>query len=168
MGVLSRHRSSALPSSLASIAHVVFSRRILLVLMLCAFIVKLFSISRNGVNFHTTPSIRTQLNAAFFSNRKPEDALRPVQKLPNIPTTAKLYWQWDTTGGRRNPDGSKVNELEQENIMQHFAYDKQHGIASYVNTGSILEGSWSRPAYILQILSQELAKPERERLQWLV
>lgn len=167
MGVLSRRPASGVPSSLAIVARVVFSRRVLLILMLVAFAVKLLGISWQTQNTDTT-LFRTQQNAAFFSGRKSEDALRPVEALSSRPTIAKLYWQWDTAGDRQNPDGSRVNELEQESIMQHFAYDKQHGIASYLLTSSMLDGSWNRPAYMLEILSQELAKPEDERLQWLV
>ena len=50
----------------------------------------------------------------------------------------------------------------------HQAHADKQGHPMFVLRERILSGLWSKPAFILSVMLQELAKPESERLQWLL
>lgn len=62
----------------------------------------------------------------------------------------------------------EVRESYERAFRLHEAHDRLHGYKSFVLREQMLEGFWSKPAYILSLLLQEMAKPELERLQWLL
>lgn len=53
-------------------------------------------------------------------------------------------------------------------VRTHEVHDQLHGYRLHVLRQQILDDVWSKPAYILSLLLRELAKPESERLDWLL
>lgn len=53
-------------------------------------------------------------------------------------------------------------------IQTHLAHNRLHGYPLLALRHAILEGIWSKPAYILAVLLEELRKPDRQRLKWLL
>ncbi|KAG9516906.1 glycosyltransferase family 34 protein, partial [Aureobasidium melanogenum] len=61
--------------------------------------------------------------------------------------------------------GSSIYE---RTVKTHAPHDRLHGYPLYVLRQSIMDDVWSKPAYILSLLLRELAKPQEERLEWLL
>lgn len=53
-------------------------------------------------------------------------------------------------------------------IQSHQAHNRRFGYPLLVLRHAILDGIWSKPAYLLAILLEELRKPEGHRLKWLL
>jgi hypothetical protein len=53
-------------------------------------------------------------------------------------------------------------------LRGHDRHNEIHGYSMHVLREQTLSEFWSKPAYILQLLLTELAKPAPERLKWLV
>lgn len=53
-------------------------------------------------------------------------------------------------------------------LRGHQRHNEIHGYPMFVLREQTLSEFWSKPAYILNVLLAELAKPEAERLEWLV
>ncbi|KAK8200928.1 hypothetical protein M8818_006247 [Zalaria obscura] len=53
-------------------------------------------------------------------------------------------------------------------VRTHETHDRVHGYPLHVLRESMMDSVWSKPAYILSLILRELAKPESERLQWLL
>ncbi|KAI5358868.1 putative Heat shock protein 70kD domain superfamily [Septoria linicola] len=60
------------------------------------------------------------------------------------------------------------NSAWERAIRTHERHDREHGYRLHVLRQQILDDVWSKPAYILSLLLRELAKPESERLEWLL
>jgi hypothetical protein len=52
-------------------------------------------------------------------------------------------------------------------MSSHNAHNTLHNYPSFVLREQMLSGLWSKHAYILTVLGNELSKPSNERLQWL-
>ncbi|KAF1919333.1 hypothetical protein BDU57DRAFT_426411, partial [Ampelomyces quisqualis] len=52
-------------------------------------------------------------------------------------------------------------------ISTHAVHNSVHGYAQFVLREQMVRGLWSKHAYLLTIIGNELAKPEAERLKWL-
>ncbi|KAK2629707.1 hypothetical protein QTJ16_000527 [Diplocarpon rosae] len=52
-------------------------------------------------------------------------------------------------------------------MKTHEEHNRLHGYRMHLLRHEILDNVWSKPAYILSILLQELTKPETERVSWL-
>lgn len=52
-------------------------------------------------------------------------------------------------------------------IQTHQAHNRRFGYPLLILRHGILDGIWSKPAYLLAILLEELRKPNGHRLQWL-
>lgn len=63
--------------------------------------------------------------------------------------------------GESNPTYERALEL-------HMAHAANHGHPMFVLRERLLSGLWSKPAWILNVILQELAKPEGERLEWIL
>ena len=63
--------------------------------------------------------------------------------------------------GERNP-------LYERALAGHVPHNNRFGYEMYVLREQTLPGYWSKPAYILNLLLQELARPKGSRLEWLV
>jgi hypothetical protein len=53
-------------------------------------------------------------------------------------------------------------------LRGHKRHNEIHGYSMHVLREQTLSEFWSKPAYVLQVLLGELAKPAPERLKWLV
>ena len=53
-------------------------------------------------------------------------------------------------------------------IRTHQAHNRRFGYPLLALRHAILDGIWSKPAYILAILLEELRKPDGQRLRWLL
>ena len=58
--------------------------------------------------------------------------------------------------------------IYERSVRSHEAHDRMHGYPLHVLRHGLMDDVWSKPAYILSILLRELARPEDERLQWLL
>ncbi|KAK4983370.1 hypothetical protein LTR50_007270 [Elasticomyces elasticus] len=63
--------------------------------------------------------------------------------------------------------GGSAQATYERAIRTHETHDRIHGYRLHVLRHAILDDVWSKPAYILSLLLQELAKSESERLEWL-
>lgn len=59
------------------------------------------------------------------------------------------------------------NAVYERALRTHEAHDRLHNYPIYVVREQILDGLWTKPAYILSLILQELEKPESQRLEWL-
>ena len=53
-------------------------------------------------------------------------------------------------------------------IQTHEAHNRRYGYPLLVLRHRILDDTWSKPAYLLAILLEEMRKPEGHRLKWLM
>ena len=60
-----------------------------------------------------------------------------------------------------------LNPVYERALQTHEVHNKKHGYPMYILRQSILDDVWTKPAYILSLILQELAKPAGERLEWL-
>jgi hypothetical protein len=60
------------------------------------------------------------------------------------------------------------NPVYERALKLHEAHADARGHPMFVLRERILSGLWSKPAYILSVMLQELAKPEGQRLEWLL
>ncbi len=61
-----------------------------------------------------------------------------------------------------------TNPVYERALRSHQTHNRQHNYPMYVLRQSIFDDVWSKPAYILSLILGELAKPEAERLEWLL
>ncbi|KAK0852452.1 hypothetical protein LTR03_003430 [Friedmanniomyces endolithicus] len=60
------------------------------------------------------------------------------------------------------------NSYWERALRTHEEHDRLHGYRLHVLRQGLLDDVWSKPAYILSLPLRELARPESERLEWLV
>jgi len=60
------------------------------------------------------------------------------------------------------------NSVYERALALHRSHSELMGHPMFVLRERLLSGLWSKPAFILSIMLQELAKPEEERLAWLL
>ena len=60
------------------------------------------------------------------------------------------------------------NPVYERALRLHEAHSDLMGHPMFVLRERLLSGLWSKPAFILSIMLQELAKPEDKRLKWLL
>jgi hypothetical protein len=60
------------------------------------------------------------------------------------------------------------NDYWERAIRTHEQHDQIHGYRLHVLRQSLLDDVWSKPAYILSLILRELAKPQSDRLDWLM
>lgn len=60
------------------------------------------------------------------------------------------------------------NPVYERALKLHEAHSNSMGHPMFVLRERLLSGLWSKPAFILSIVLQELAKAEDERLKWLL
>ena len=53
-------------------------------------------------------------------------------------------------------------------IRSHDTHNQRYGYPMLILRHDILQGTWSKPAYILSALLEEMRKPEKDRLEWLL
>ena len=60
------------------------------------------------------------------------------------------------------------NPVYEQALKTHDKHNAAYGYDMTVLRRQLLPGFWSKPAYILSRLLEEMAKPEEERLEWIV
>ncbi|KAF2837905.1 glycosyltransferase family 34 protein, partial [Patellaria atrata CBS 101060] len=60
------------------------------------------------------------------------------------------------------------NPTYERALRTHEAHNRLHGYPLLVLRKGILDDVWTKPAYILSLLLQELEKPDDQRLEWLL
>ncbi|KAK5134494.1 hypothetical protein LTR08_006411 [Meristemomyces frigidus] len=60
------------------------------------------------------------------------------------------------------------NELYEAAIRSHDEHDRLHGYGMKVLRERIVNNYWSKPAYLLSLIVEELAKPVEERTGWVM
>ncbi|KAI5195203.1 hypothetical protein E4T39_08343 [Aureobasidium subglaciale] len=130
----------------------------------------------NKVSHWKTWDSELELNAELEANATA--ALNATATLTLIPTARPLksegvleqqseQWGHKTRVGKCTIVlyGSSIYE---RTVKTHVLHDRLHGYPLYVLRQSIMDDVWSKPAYILSLLLRELAKPQEERLEWLL
>ncbi|KAG5991517.1 hypothetical protein E4U43_004008 [Claviceps pusilla] len=52
-------------------------------------------------------------------------------------------------------------------LQTHKRHNRQHGYPMFIQRVDVLDGYWTKPAFIHYMILRELRKPESQRLQWL-
>jgi hypothetical protein len=60
------------------------------------------------------------------------------------------------------------NPTYERALVLQKAHAERNGHPMFVCREKILSGLWTKPAFILSVILAELAKPQNERLQWLL
>ncbi|KAI9732445.1 MAG: hypothetical protein M1834_001653 [Cirrosporium novae-zelandiae] len=123
-------------------------------------------------DFHTENSvIADALDATSTDPSNSTDATQPETNTSN-PTTEKIVESAPLLVN--HPTIGKVTILVGDNptyeraIKTHERHNENFGYPMSLLRWGILDDVWTKPAYILSVILNELTKPEEERLQWLL
>ena len=97
-----------------------------------------------------------------FSNdyHYPQDLIVPLQSRPGIEPDSFIGKVSAVFHGR---DPTLVRA-----IQTHEAHNRRYGYSFLILRHRILDDTWSKPAYILAVLLEEMRKPKEHRLKWLM
>jgi hypothetical protein len=105
-----------------------------------------------------------------FPGPDPEDKPNPVvlsasptSRLPSSSSKPPFPKFGKITATFGEPDPPYENA-----IASHNLHNEIHGYPHFILREQMLRGLWSKHAYILTIIGNELAKPENERLKWVL
>jgi hypothetical protein len=87
----------------------------------------------------------------------------PTARLPSSTSKSSFPKFGKITATFGEPDPPYENA-----IASHNLHNEIHGYPHFVLRERMLRGLWSKHAYILTIIGKELAKPENERLKWVL
>lgn len=128
------------------------------------------------VEFNRYKSTQSSLND-LSNSVKSQSTIELEQKLASA-TLANAAYEWEKQVSA--PSKKKVaiasmiwgkNDYSaqlQRALTTHKKYAKRHGYDLNILERPIYDLIWSKPAYMLQLILKELAKPEEERLEWIV
>lgn len=126
--------------------------RIGLLVLLILGIVYSLSPSRYTVSAHAATTRWTpSLGSGSRPNGEVVDPLKPRSAVGKV----------HAVFGEPNPVYERALKL-------HEIHAEARGHPMHVLRERVLSGLWSKPAYILSVMLQELAKPEGQRLEWLL
>jgi hypothetical protein len=115
------------------------------------------------------PDVELEANATAFHGPTATQSTRPTSSLKSEEVLEPETEQWGlkTRVGKCTIvfGGSSIYE---RTVKSHALHDRINGYPLYVLRQTIMDDVWSKPAYILSLLLRELAKPQEERLQWLL
>ena len=60
------------------------------------------------------------------------------------------------------------NKLYERALESHIKHGERWGYPTYIKRQNEYCGYWNKPTFMIQQIAQELAKPERERAEWLM
>lgn len=60
------------------------------------------------------------------------------------------------------------NTIYQGALRTHEEHNRKFGYRMHVLRSGILDDVWTKPAFLLSLLLEELVKPETERVDWLL
>ncbi|KAF2273713.1 uncharacterized protein EI97DRAFT_435880 [Westerdykella ornata] len=102
--------------------------------------------------------------SADSENDPNSEALPSSNLQPSAPSTEASFPRFakiTATFGERDPP-------YEDAISSHNLHNELHGYPHFILREQMLRGLWSKHAYILTIIGNELAKPAHERLAWLM
>ena len=101
-------------------------------------------------------------SSTTFSNEydHPQDLIVPAQPHPGIGPESFIGKVTAVFHGR---DPTLIRA-----IQTHQVHNRRYGYPLLVLRHRILDDTWSKPAYILAVLLEEMRKPENHRLKWLM
>jgi hypothetical protein len=105
-----------------------------------------------------TPDL--DLKPELSSSESPSAPIAKPSSLANKPSYPRFGKITATFG---EPDPPYENA-----IASHNLHNEIHGYPHFILREQMLRGLWSKHAYILTIIGNELAKPENERLKWVL
>lgn len=108
--------------------------------------------------FTSQPSL--SFNAFYHQYESPQDLYVPRVNGRELATESLIGKVTIMFNGR---DPTYIRALQ-----THEVHNRRFGYPMFVLRHQILENIWSKPAYILAILLEELRKPEGHRLKWLL
>lgn len=62
----------------------------------------------------------------------------------------------------------KKNDLYERALESHIKHSEKWGYPTYVKRENEYCGYWNKPTFMISQVAQELAKPEEERMEWLM
>jgi hypothetical protein len=120
------------------------------------------SVPGQGAHSVTSPSPEQHLDAA---DHGPSEVL-------STPTEADLSEQIKdhvtADIGKITMLYGKVNPAYERALQSHKAHAEAHGYPLFILRQKLLDRLWSKPAYIMSVILEELQKPTEERLKWLL
>jgi hypothetical protein len=60
------------------------------------------------------------------------------------------------------------NPVYQRALQTHEEHSRNFGYPMHVLQSEILDDVWTKPAFLLSIILEELVKPKTERLEWIL
>lgn len=110
-------------------------------------------------SLQSTPSteLRVDYSVQTFSPLEVDPVDFTAQRPPPKSVVGKVH----AIFGEPNPTYERALRL-------HQAHAERNGHPMFVLRRRILSGLWSKPAFILSVILQELEKPEESRLKWLM
>jgi hypothetical protein len=123
--------------------------------------------SQKGAEISETSTSRTNKTLGSYL----DDSLAP-SFLAGGETVKDGMSETDRLGARTRVGKCTIvfngNEYWERAITTHEQHDKLHGYRLHVLRQHLLDDVWSKPAYILSLILRELAKPQSDRLEWLM
>jgi hypothetical protein len=101
---------------------------------------------------------------AFYYNldcNKEHTSIRDSEQITGKGPSASVVGKVHVLFGDPNPTYERA-------LVLHKAHAERNGHPMFVCREKILSGLWTKPVFILSVILAELAKPEKERLQWLL
>jgi hypothetical protein len=92
------------------------------------------------------------------------DGAQEEGKLPSENSTTSPYPKF----GKCTATFGEPDPPYEHAIASHNLHNQLHGYPHYILREHMIRGLWSKHGWILTIIGQELAKPEDQRLKWLM
>jgi hypothetical protein len=128
--------------------------------------------------FEMLPRIQLKTLLLMISAMLAGSVITDWLSLSSMGTSSKQYGITDEGSvsftGKRSSIGKVMmlygnpTPVYERALRGHDRHNEIHGYSMQVLREQTLSEFWSKPAYILQLLLTELAKPPPERLKWLV
>jgi len=105
--------------------------------------------------------------AEEYSPERPiQDADHELHHDESSEATADLILQ--PTIGKITISFGEHEEVYERAIRSHESHNKAMGYSQFALRQRLVPGLWSKHAYIFSVIVQEMAKPEGQRLKWLM
>jgi hypothetical protein len=145
-----------------------FTKRILryvLVALVVAFII-ICNLGSNGKQL--SESLPLELSSDHHGARFPVDTSQEgrIERRPHKNDVSSTAVQ--PVVGKITISFGEPDAVYERAIRSHEFHNKKMGYPQFTLRERVLSGLWSKHAYIFSVLVQELAKPEDQRLKWLM
>jgi hypothetical protein len=110
---------------------------------------------------HDTPEQAQE----YFSERLIQNPDNGLQDKGSEATTNSII---PPAIGKMTISFGETEEVYERAIRSHEFHNREMGYSQFVLRERLVPGLWSKHAYILSVIVQEMAKPEGQRLKWLM